>query len=92
MPIANCPPLFPPLAQARSGFKIHALADQLLARARNEKTEAEPLAAALMPASRARGARSKKNDMHRMAEANRAFAYYVPGRAPMAAHGTIGTR
>jgi small subunit ribosomal protein S7 len=47
------------------------------ARARNEKTMKERLAAELMDASNNRGgAIKKKEDTHRMAEANKAFAHY----------------
>ena len=47
------------------------------ARARNEKSMAERLAAELMDAANNRGATiKKKEDTHRMAEANKAFAHY----------------
>jgi small subunit ribosomal protein S7 len=47
------------------------------ARDRNEKTMAERLAAELILASKGEGnAIKKKEDTHRMAEANRAFAHY----------------
>jgi len=47
------------------------------ARARNEKTMAERLAAELILASKGEGSSiKKKEDTHRMAEANRAFAHY----------------
>ncbi|MBL8590404.1 MAG: 30S ribosomal protein S7 [Methylobacteriaceae bacterium] len=47
------------------------------ARARNDKTMMDRLAAELMDASNNRGAAVKKReDTHRMAEANRAFAHY----------------
>jgi small subunit ribosomal protein S7 len=47
------------------------------ARARNEKTMAERLAAELILASKGEGnSIKKKEDTHRMAEANRAFAHY----------------
>jgi small subunit ribosomal protein S7 len=47
------------------------------ARARNEKSMAERLAAELMDASNNRGSTiKKKEDTHRMAEANKAFAHY----------------
>ncbi len=47
------------------------------ARARNEKTMIEKLASELMDASRnTGGAVKKKEDTHRMAEANKAFAHY----------------
>ncbi len=47
------------------------------ARARSEKTMAERLAAELILASKGEGnAIKKKEDTHRMAEANRAFAHY----------------
>ncbi len=47
------------------------------ARGRSEKTMAERLAAELILASRGEGnAIKKKEDTHRMAEANRAFAHY----------------
>ncbi len=47
------------------------------ARARSEKSMAERLAAELMDAANNRGAAiKKKEDTHRMAEANKAFAHY----------------
>ena len=47
------------------------------ARSRGEKTMADKLAAEFMDASRsAGGAVKKKEDTHRMAEANKAFAHY----------------
>ncbi|MBA2564788.1 MAG: 30S ribosomal protein S7 [Gemmatimonadetes bacterium] len=47
------------------------------ARARGEKTMGERLAAELLAASRSDGATiKKKEDVHRMAEANKAFAHY----------------
>ena len=47
------------------------------ARSRSEKTMADRLAAELILASRGEGnAIKKKEDTHRMAEANRAFAHY----------------
>ncbi len=47
------------------------------ARARGEKTMAERLAAELILASKGEGSTiKKKEDTHRMAEANRAFAHY----------------
>jgi small subunit ribosomal protein S7 len=47
------------------------------ARARSEKTMAERLAAELMLAARNDGASIKKReDTHRMAEANKAFAHF----------------
>ncbi|HEX2204469.1 MAG TPA: 30S ribosomal protein S7 [Longimicrobium sp.] len=47
------------------------------ARARGEKTMADRLAAELLAASRGEGATiKKKDDTHRMAEANKAFAHY----------------
>ena len=47
------------------------------ARQRNEKTMSERLAAELFAASRGEGATiKKKDDTHRMAEANKAFAHY----------------
>jgi small subunit ribosomal protein S7 len=47
------------------------------ARARNEKTMAERLAAEFILASKGEGNTiKKKDDTHRMAEANRAFAHY----------------
>ncbi len=47
------------------------------ARNRGEKTMAERLAAELMDAAAGRGASvKKKEDTHRMAEANKAFAHY----------------
>jgi small subunit ribosomal protein S7 len=46
-------------------------------RARGEKTMADRLAAELMAAARNEGATiKKKDDTHRMAEANKAFAHY----------------
>jgi len=47
------------------------------ARARSEKSMAERLASELMDAANGRGAAmKKKEDTHRMAEANKAFAHY----------------
>jgi len=47
------------------------------ARGRSEKTMSERLAAELMAASRGEGSTiKKKDDTHRMAEANKAFAHY----------------
>ena len=47
------------------------------ARKRNEKTMAEKLAAEIMDATQGNGgAFRKKEDMHKMAEANKAFALY----------------
>ncbi len=47
------------------------------ARARSEKTMAERLAAELMAAAKGDGAAvRKKQEVHRMAEANKAFAHY----------------
>ena len=47
------------------------------ARARSEKTMKEKIAGELMDAANSAGASvKKKEDMHRMAEANRAFAHY----------------
>jgi small subunit ribosomal protein S7 len=47
------------------------------ARTRSEKSMAERLAAELMDAANGRGAAmKKKEDTHRMAEANKAFAHY----------------
>ena len=47
------------------------------ARARSEKSMAERLAAEFLAASRGEGATiKKKDDTHRMAEANKAFAHY----------------
>jgi small subunit ribosomal protein S7 len=49
----------------------------LFARERNEKSMAEKLAAEVIAASRGEGnAIKKKEDTHRMAEANKAFAHY----------------
>jgi len=49
----------------------------LYARKRNEKTMAEKLAAEIIDAiNGAGGAFKKKEEMHRMAEANKAFAHY----------------
>jgi small subunit ribosomal protein S7 len=46
-------------------------------RARSEKSMAEKLANELMDAANNRGsAMKKKDDVHRMAEANKAFAHY----------------
>jgi small subunit ribosomal protein S7 len=46
-------------------------------RARGEKTMADRLAAELIAASRNEGATiKKKDDTHRMADANKAFAHY----------------
>lgn len=47
------------------------------ARKRNEKTMSEKLAAEIMDATQGNGgAFKKKEEMHRMAEANKAFAHY----------------
>jgi small subunit ribosomal protein S7 len=47
------------------------------ARARNEKTMAQKLAAEVIAASKEEGAAyKKKEDMHRMAEANKAFSHF----------------
>jgi len=47
------------------------------ARARNEKTMCDRLAGEMLDASEGRGAAVKRReDMHKMAEANRAFAHY----------------
>jgi small subunit ribosomal protein S7 len=47
------------------------------ARSRGEKTMAEKLAAELAEAAQGRGnAMKKRDDVHRMAEANRAFSHY----------------
>ena len=49
----------------------------LYARKRNEKTMAQKLAAEIIDAVNSNGgAFKKKEDMHRMAEANKAFAHY----------------
>ena len=49
----------------------------IAARARNEKTMTERLSAELLDASNNRGnAVKKKEDTHRMADANKAFAHY----------------
>ncbi|PKN11219.1 MAG: 30S ribosomal protein S7 [Deltaproteobacteria bacterium HGW-Deltaproteobacteria-4] len=49
----------------------------IYARARGEKTMAERLAGEILDASNNRGAAiKKKEDTHRMAEANKAFAHY----------------
>ena len=49
----------------------------LYARERGEKTMVERLAAELMDAAQGRGgAVKKKDDVHRMADANKAFAHY----------------
>ena len=48
-----------------------------IARRRGEKSMAEKLAAELLDAANSRGAAvKKKEDTHKMAEANRAFAHY----------------
>ena len=49
----------------------------IYARKRNEKTMSEKLAAEIMDATQGNGgAFKKKEDMHKMAEANKAFAHY----------------
>lgn len=49
----------------------------LYARKRNEKTMSEKLATEIMDATQGNGgAFKKKEDMHKMAEANKAFAHY----------------
>ena len=49
----------------------------LYARKRNEKTMSEKLAAEIIDATQGNGgAFKKKEDMHKMAEANKAFAHY----------------
>jgi small subunit ribosomal protein S7 len=49
----------------------------LYSRDRGEKTMVERLAAELMDAAQGRGgAVKKKDDVHRMADANKAFAHY----------------
>ena len=49
----------------------------IYARKRNEKTMAQKLAAEIIEAvNNNGGAFKKKEDMHRMAEANKAFAHY----------------
>ena len=49
----------------------------LYSRKRNEKTMSEKLAAEIMDATQGNGgAFKKKEDMHKMAEANKAFAHY----------------
>ena len=49
----------------------------IAARGRNEKTMTERLSAELLDASNGRGnAVKKREDVHRMAEANRAFSHY----------------
>ena len=54
----------------------HALADLVFARAQRE-VDAEKLAAEIIAASKGEGnAIKKKEDTHRMAEANKAFAHY----------------
>jgi len=46
-------------------------------RKRNEKTMAQKLAAEIVAASKEEGAAyKKKEDMHRMAEANKAFSHF----------------
>jgi small subunit ribosomal protein S7 len=47
------------------------------ARSRNEKSMAEKLAAEVLAASKNEGSSvKKKEDMHKMAEANKAFAHF----------------
>ena len=49
----------------------------MFARARSEKTMADRLAGELLAAARGEGSTvKKKDDTHRMAEANKAFAHY----------------
>jgi small subunit ribosomal protein S7 len=62
------------------GVRQNALAMRWLvdaARRRGEKSMAQKLAGELMDASESRGAAVKKReDTHRMAEANKAFSHY----------------
>ena len=59
----------------RTSLAMHWLV--LHARGRNEKSMAERLAGELLDAANNRGAAiKKKDDTHRMAEANKAFAHY----------------
>jgi len=61
--------------ERRSALAIRWLID--FARKRSEKSMAERLAAELLAASRGEGGTiKKKDDTHRMAEANKAFAHY----------------
>lgn len=61
--------------QRRSSLAYRWLVDQ--SRQRGEKTMAERLAGEIMDAaSNAGGAVRKREEMHRMAEANKAFAHY----------------
>ena len=62
-------------AERRQTLGLRWLVDY--ARNRNEKTMAERLAAEILDAINSTGgAFKKKEDMHRMAEANKAFAHY----------------
>ena len=62
-------------SERRSTLAMRWLIDA--ARARSEKSMAQRLAGELMDAADARGtAVKKKEDTHRMAEANKAFAHY----------------
>ena len=59
----------------RKGLAMRWLVDQ--ARRRNEKTMTQRLAGELAEAAEGRGgAVKKRNDVHRMAEANKAFSHY----------------
>jgi small subunit ribosomal protein S7 len=61
--------------ERRSALAVRWLINS--ARARKGKTMAEKLAAELMDAASGQGATvKKKEDTHRMAEANRAFVHY----------------
>jgi small subunit ribosomal protein S7 len=62
-------------ASRRTALAMRWLVDS--ARARSEKAMAARLAGELMDASEGRGAAvKKKEDTHRMADANKAFAHY----------------
>ena len=55
----------------------HAVADRLARRRRSEKSMADKLAGELLDAANNRGSAVKKReDTHKMAEANKAFAHY----------------
>ncbi len=62
-------------SERRQALAIKWLID--FSRQRNERTMAQRLAAEILSASRGEGATvKKKEDTHRMAEANKAFAHY----------------
>jgi ribosomal protein S7 len=69
-----------PAALGRDRGGVESALSQITARAlveRNEKTMMERLSAELLDASNNRGnAVKKREDTHRMAEANRAFSHY----------------